>query len=392
MVKKYVCVLDHDTGQHRPYDDQKEREFILGINKDVQLLLTQYKDSIDTFFKDGSWDKYKKRTNAYECIFTSTSDTSSHGISEYRPVSRSFFKMWEILKDFEDSFKPLDPTKKCAFLAEGPGGFVEAYAMWRDSHGKLKDDNIFATTLYNNLKRSVPSFRIPEWIQKGCEDFTITYGPDHTGNICNIHNIKGLVQEIGQDTCDLVTADGGFDFSSNFNMQEQMSSTLIMCEILLALQIQKKGGSFVLKLYDISMYQTFQIIYLLQRNYKHVNMVKPLTSRPANSEKYLVCTDFLGNAQDDIAILSSTVSSRRSSPLPLQVPIPTMYSILEFNIYFMLKQMMYIHKTINCVVDDVKSNDIFTQSQIRKAIKWCSKYKIPTNQIVIESLSSTSKT
>ena len=39
---------------------------------------------------------------------------------------------------------------------------------------------------------------------------------------------------------DLVTADGGFDFSIDFNQQEQMAGKLILTEILYAIIMQKK--------------------------------------------------------------------------------------------------------------------------------------------------------
>ena len=49
----------------------------------------------------------------------------------------------------------------------------------------------------------------------------------------------------------LVTADGGFDFSIDFNKQEQLSYRLIFCEIVTALSVQRIGGHFVCKLFDL---------------------------------------------------------------------------------------------------------------------------------------------
>ena len=34
-----------------------------------------------------------------------------------------------------------------------------------------------------------------------------------------------------QNSMDIITADGGFDFSIDFNKQEQLSNRLIFCEI-----------------------------------------------------------------------------------------------------------------------------------------------------------------
>ena len=92
----------------------------------------------------------------------------------------------------------------------------------------------------------------------------------------------------------MVTADGGFDFSTNFNKQEQSSLRIIFCEIVTALSIQKKGGAFVCKVYDTYTHVSISFLFLLSCLYNTVTITKPVTSRPANSEKYLVCQGFKG--------------------------------------------------------------------------------------------------
>ncbi len=49
---------------------------------------------------------------------------------------------------------------------------------------------------------------------------------------------------------DIITADGGFDFSIDFNQQEKMACKLILAEILYTIIMQKKEGSCVIKVYD----------------------------------------------------------------------------------------------------------------------------------------------
>ena len=46
---------------------------------------------------------------------------------------------------------------------------------------------------------------------------------------------------------DIVTGDGGFDFSVNYDDQEYLALKLILSQIAYALTIQKKGGIFILK-------------------------------------------------------------------------------------------------------------------------------------------------
>ena len=55
---------------------------------------------------------------------------------------------------------------------------------------------------------------------------------------------------------DLITADGGFDFSMDFNQQEILIGKLLFAQIAYALCLQKRGGKFILKIFvdNISAY------------------------------------------------------------------------------------------------------------------------------------------
>ena len=50
---------------------------------------------------------------------------------------------------------------------------------------------------------------------------------------------------------DLITADGGVDFSENFNDQEYTATKLIIAQVIYAISMQSSGGNFVLKVFDI---------------------------------------------------------------------------------------------------------------------------------------------
>ena len=94
---------------------------------------------------------------------------------------------------------------------------------------------------------------------------------------------------------DYITGDGGFDFSSDFNNQEDISFKLILSQIFYALIMQKKGGHFVLKIFDVFKIKTVEVIYLLCNLYENVFIFKPNTSRSANSEKYIICRNYKNN-------------------------------------------------------------------------------------------------
>lgn len=381
MVKKKYCYTLSDDGSlgGLGHDESVTDDVLVSYNQKMISELMQYKNSIDLTFTDGSWDKYKKYTNDYELVFTSMG--IHHSVSKYVPISRSFFKLWEILHYFDKNFA--NASSRCFFMAEGPGGFVEAYAKWRGN--KLCRDDIFVTTLINTQDRTVPCLRIPKWVKNNSKTFRTLYGPNKTGDICDIQNMKGIIDDIGVNSCEIVTGDGGFDFSASFNDQEEMSRLLIMCEVLVALQIQKDNGTFVLKMYDISIYTSFQIITLLQKSYTNVHIIKPRTSRPANSEKYIVCTGYLRQNGMAFVPLLYDYMGDPTQRLCIDVPIGILHAIIEFNSCFITNQIMYIDKTMHYIQnkDDIKIDHVIN-SQLRKATKWCKKYKIPYHSFLVD--------
>ena len=90
---------------------------------------------------------------------------------------------------------------------------------------------------------------------------------------------------------DLVTADGGFEWNDE-NYQEQEAYALILGEIIAALNVQKEGGNFVLKLFETFTNVTLKMIHLLTYCYKECYIYKPYFSRLSNSEKYIICKGF----------------------------------------------------------------------------------------------------
>lgn len=50
-----------------------------------------------------------------------------------------------------------------------------------------------------------------------------------------------------------------------------------------------KGGNFICKLFDIFTPFSVGLIYLLRTCFQEISIHKPNTSRPANSERYVIC-------------------------------------------------------------------------------------------------------
>lgn len=84
-------------------------------------------------------------------------------------------------------------------------------------------------------------------------------------------------------------ADGGFSVEGQENIQEILSKQLYLAQCLVALSILRTNGSFVVKLFDLFTPFSVGLIYLMSKCFDKICICKPNTSRPANSERYLVC-------------------------------------------------------------------------------------------------------
>lgn len=343
------------------YDEQMYTEI---CNKNFLLFesLKSYKNKIDN---QRNWDIAKKYANTYEFIFSFNND----GVADIVPISRSYFKLIEILKD--NLIFISNPDIKAACLCEGPGGFVQAI---NDFYKNQNLHPIDCITLISNDKR------VPHWKLKNITNYKICYGEDNTGNLYNIRNIDFFVKTVGKNMCDLVTADGGFDFSKNFNAQETDFLLLLLCEIYVSLLIQKEGGSFIVKVFDLFNTNTINMIALLRMNYEKVTIQKPKTSRPANSEKYLICSNFKSNSISENLLENIKTNIINGSfviddIIPLDLKFDTLIHVYKYNVEFVNHQTQSIIKTLNVLTNLNKT--INMRNNIAKCIEWCVQYNIP---------------
>lgn len=170
-----------------------------------------------------------------------------------------------------------------ADVCAGPGGFSE-YILWRKNWNAkgfgftLKDKN---------------DFKLDDFLAGNPETFDTYYGINDDGNVFDPQNIKSFQKYVLDQTmgCGVhfMMADGGFSVENNENIQEILSKQLYLCQCLVALSIVRENGHFVTKLFDIFTPFSVGLIYLMYKCFQQICIFKPNTSRPANSERYLIC-------------------------------------------------------------------------------------------------------
>jgi 23S rRNA U2552 (ribose-2'-O)-methylase RlmE/FtsJ len=318
------------------------------------------KSLIDNHYEN--WDNVKKYINPYELINSNR--------NKYLTVSRSFFKLWEMIIQFN-----LINNKNSIFIAniaEAPGGFIECILKYRGNQ-----DIIFSNSLYSK-DNNIPSWnKIKKLIQtNNYKNVNLIYT-----NLYNHLNVNNYIKLFQDNKAEFITADGGFDYSVDFNKQEEMSYKIIFSEIFITLSIQKIGGNFVLKIFDMFTIFTLKCIYLLYNLYDEVYLYKPLTSRIANSEKYLICKNYKG-IDNDLLInikniyLNLDENNYKIDIENLKFPNSFLVKINDFMTLFYNNQIDIINNTIEDIKKNKKINtkELYIEQE-KKANEWYRKYK-----------------
>ena len=383
------------------------------INKEKNLLYKKQYDTIsvekkkiDALENIENWDKVKKIGNPYELIYTTyNKKRKNDSISSYMPISRSYFKLWEIFYKF-DFFKKFDVNNNknnnnanntnnnnfiFSHLAEGPGGFLEATYNYRKN--KKSNDKFYGITL-KPTNEHIPCFTKIKKLYSENQNIKIDYG-----NLYILEDIKKYLENFeGNKKAHLVTADGGFDYSSDFNGQEINSCQIIYSECIVAINSLRKNGSFVCKVFDLFSITMVQILYIMYCVFEKIYIYKPDTSRPANSEKYLICMYYKDNLSYNeknnllniielwynISENKDEIFNESDSVIFKNIRIDNLFiqKLSTYNETYINNQMFYLNNTIELAQNKIDKDKYYEiiQNQVFKAIEWCKKYNIEINK------------
>lgn len=375
------------------------------------VLLNTYRNRIDKINPE-TWKKIRWYINYYDFLVKEPI------------INRAFYKYWEIINTF-DIFKNYnyDTEDDIVFhCAEAPGGFIQGTNIFLQLDSQIpkiivhdqKDDKpdedgfihvktkrkpkekkkykIYTISLNKDLPQ-YSNYNLPSYNKRVINrNICISYGKDNTGDINNLENIN-YIKDSMHDKAYLITADGGFDEGNDFNNKEQLHYYLILNEIYSAIAVQKKNGHFILKVFDIFTNTSMHLLYLLSLLYEDVFIYKPKTSRPTNSEKYVICKYFkceettLDKVTTVIFQLSKTLKLMKKNKyncfeLFAEIPLEFINKIKQMNDHYVDKQCKFLEKAIKLCDDATFIQDYESQlndsSEKRKNIfkQWGSKYNL----------------
>lgn len=345
--------------------------------------LTDVKAKIEPLESNHKWELLKKKTNPYELVYTQETTECPPCIAILKPLSRSYFKMIEMLKvsQFFERL-PKGTTKlRSSHVAEGPGGFIEAFLDRAESVRQtvLKS---YAITL-KPTNNHVPGWRRSYQFLQRHPEVKIHYGADGTGDIYVPSNQESFLK-LHESKALLFTGDGGFDFSKDYENQEKSVYPLLVSSALIGLQVLAPEGTLVLKLFDVYSSVTHLFLRLVTLCFKEWTLYKPATSRPCNSERYLICRGFRKahpQILQHLLRLQTQWAQTQSYP---QVDFFAGFSESETAYLhshidtFRRKQVENLEKTI--ALQGVSPSLYDWKDQYTKAIQWCSEFHVPAQK------------
>jgi len=340
------------------------------------------KEKISEFSSLDEWELRKKITNPYEAIFSGSDDSSFPSLAKVHPLSRSYFKMIEMLHvcKFWSSISPTKPFVS-AHICEGPGGFLQNIVE-QAKILKLPVKALYAMTL-KPTKSHIPGWRRSIGFLRKHPQIQLEYGADDTGNILLHENQKAFCDRVvgssGPGQAQIFTADGGFDFSVDYSKQEESAFPLLLASFTIGLKCLAKGGTMIIKLFDIYSDVTQDLFLGSAIFFKSFTLYKPATSRPCNSERYFMAQGFVGVdlATKWIQHLENAQVAHQTTPLTRLFncawPSPVKTAILEQIRWQENLQMNAIHNTLTFVKDTMVER---IQKNIETSTNWCKVFNV----------------
>jgi 23S rRNA U2552 (ribose-2'-O)-methylase RlmE/FtsJ len=349
------------------------------LHEEVETL----KEQIQPYDKTELWDLAKRITNPYELINTFSSRlTLPPSVCLLKPLSRSFFKMIEMLHvlQFFDRHKPA--KFKTLHICEGPGGFMEAFTSLAET--KKRNIQVCYGMTLKSTHTMIPGWRRANTFLQKHPHIQLLYGPTRTGDIYIPENQQACIDAVGSLGAHLVTADGGFDFSDDFHAQEKKIFRLLVSSAIILLECVATEGDVILKFFDCNSQVTCDLLALLASCFKSWTLYKPVTSRPCNSEWYFLGKSAFFHREPSIKTLK-VLRDGLAAEQPVEYTTLLAENPLTDGIQMLQKarveqQVKALKEVLTfCKIKDTMKTEDLWQSQIPACARWCYTFHMPTN-------------
>lgn len=282
-------------------------------------------------------------------------------------VSNAWLKMYEICSYYDlirRGTRKLRHFDNAAF----PGSFLFAANHYCKTIAKVREYDWYASSMVDQTKDllldtyGLYKRNVDRWLM----------GKDKcNGDVTKLASHSYWKARLG-GTVDLYTSDLGFETGSDgdFLKQEYAHLRPNLGQTLAGLLTLKRGGNLVVKQYTFFEPFNVSLLYLLSMLFRNLKVCKPVTSRPANSETYIVGLSYLGpfpprsigaqilkHLQSNVETASGEISLVRVSLLSekkFRKAINRAQTIHESQIYYLQKRLRWYDGIRNVASDKIR--------------------------------------
>jgi 23S rRNA U2552 (ribose-2'-O)-methylase RlmE/FtsJ len=247
--------------------------YIHSLRKDIEVL-KQFENKKKVYLCVNPFeidiDNYDKTINKETNIFLNIKGDIP------KIISLDFYKLWEIYFMFDIS----DITKESKnLIMTDDGSIMQSLIHFRQTYSKeYKNDTCHFLKI--TQETSVTNVKIND-LDK---DFQNYYEKNKRISVLTDTKLK--------DKYDLIISGGNILLNENTFVYEQDYFKLLLIQIITGIKNQKKNGNLVVKVFETYTQVMAKIFTLLISSYEKVFIVKPFTSKPDMSERFIVCQNF----------------------------------------------------------------------------------------------------
>ena len=347
--------------------------------------LTKIKRAIDTRYIK-KWQYITYQLDNYKSLGEYVGSKYEVMYNKKIKPSNAFLKIYEMMEHY-NIIKPDATTLKSFHFCEAPGMFIVGLNHYLQTKTNIKNWDFYGNSLSPEADKTALGDNIG-LIAKYRNKWLI--GPQSSGDIRELSNIDFFKSKLGE--VDFITSDCGICVdNADLNRYEELIAETDFAQFVNCLNLLKQGGSCILKTFiPLELPSNICLIYYMSTLFKKLYLSKPITSRPNNSEVYLIGINFLGIEQNNLnklkSYLNKDLNPKFDPYLNWIKEIPTSFiSQLEDYVVDITKQQISYLLNIFHFVDNTQQLDkikiLKNDNKLKELtnIYWCDKFNFVSN-------------
>jgi hypothetical protein len=237
------------------------------------------------------------------------------------PVTNAWMKYWEIYIEYDIVPNHVDHTFTAFFNAELPGASLCALNHYMKTMRPTMKFEWWASSLAPGESTGDGSALGDTYGLYAANRSRWLMSSTNNGDATVLDNLLDFERRVGP-TVDLYSHDAGISVSDDFNNQELANAKLHLGCAIAGFMTLRIGGAFIAKQYTCFETFTWNLILIYSLMFDEFYLCKPLTSRPYNSEIYLVGKGFRGFDSEIRRVLIDRLADFHVGPCRLAPDCP----------------------------------------------------------------------